>query len=170
MYYNLGLSYAKIGSNGYAILWYERALNISPFDKEIKNNIDLFNQNSFSNPFENKSTLIIIFYLTLFLFILFFTILIILFIKKRKIYYLLIIISILFILPVIISYNIINSNYLIVVERSNLYKGESERADIISIINEGEKFRILKEYNNWYYVKNSSFSKGWINKSFAEKI
>lgn len=170
LYYNLGLSYAKIGSNGYAILWYERALNISPFDKEIKNNIDLFNQNSFSNPFENKSTLIIIFYLTLFLFILFFTILIILFIKKRKIYYLLIIISILFILPAIISYNIINSNYLIVIERSNLYKGESERADIISIINEGEKFRILKEYNNWYYVKDSSFSKGWINKSFAEKI
>ena len=63
LYYNLGLSYAKIGSNGYAILWYERALNISPFDKEIKNNIDLFNPNSFSNPFENKSTLIIIFYL-----------------------------------------------------------------------------------------------------------
>ena len=81
LYYNLGLSYTKIGSNGYAILWYERALNISPFDKEIKNNIDLFNPNSFSNPFENKSTLIIIFYLTLFLFILFFTILIILFIK-----------------------------------------------------------------------------------------
>ena len=138
LYYNLGLSYAKIGSNGYAILWYERALNISPFDKEIKNNIDLFNQNSFSNPFENKSTLIII--------------------------------SILFILPAIISYNIINSNYLIVVERSNLYKGESERADIISIINEGEKFRILKEYSNWYYVKSPSFSKGWINKSFVEKI
>ena len=138
LYYNLGLSYAKIGSNGYAILWYERALNISPFDKEIKNNIDLFNQNSFSNPFENKSTLIII--------------------------------SILFILPAIISYNIINSNYLIVVERSNLYKGESERADIISIINEGEKFRILKEYSNWYYVKSHSFSKGWINKSFVEKI
>ena len=170
LYYNIGSSYAEIGSNGYAILWYERALNISPFDKEIKNNIELFNMDSSSNYIENKSTLIIIFYLTLFLFIIFFTIFIILFIKKRKIYYLLIILSVLFILPAMISYNIINFDYLIVVERSNLYNGSSDRTDIISIINEGEKFRILKEYSNWYHVKNSSKGKGWINKSFAEKI
>lgn len=168
LYYNIASSYAGLGSNGYAILWYERALNISPFDKEIKNNIELFNPNSSSNPMENKSALIIVFYLTLFLFIIFFTILIILFIKKRKIYYLLIILSVLFIVPAIISYNLINSDYLIVVSRTNLYRGESERTEIISVINEGEKFRILEEYSNWYYVKGSF--KGWINKSFAEKI
>ena len=168
LYYNIASSYAELGSNGHAILWYERALNISPFDKEIKNNIELFNPNSSSNPKYNQSVLIIIFYLALFLFIIFFTILIILFIKKRKIYYLLIILSVLFIVPVLISYNLINADYLIVVNRTNLYKGESERTEIISIPYEGEKFRILEEYSNWYHVKGSF--KGWINKSFAEKI
>ena len=168
LYFNIASSYAELGKSGYARLWYERALNISPFDKEIKNNIELFNPNSSSNPIENKSTLIIIFYLTLFLFIIFFTILIILFIKKRKIYYLLIILSVLFIIPTVISYNLINGDYLIVVSRTNLYRGESERTEIISVINEGEKFRILAEYSNWYHVK--GYSKGWINKSFAEKI
>lgn len=168
LYFNIASSYGELGSNGHAILWYERALNISPFDKEIKNNIELFNPNSSSNPIKNKSTLIIIFYLTLFLFILFFTILIILFIKKRKIYYLLIILSVLFIVPALISYNLINANYLIVVSRTNLYRGESERTEIISVIGEGEKFRILEEYSNWYHV--NGYFKGWINKSFAEKI
>ena len=168
LYFNIASSYGELGSNGHAILWYERALNISPFDKEIKNNIELFNPNSSSNPIKNKSTLIIIFYLTLFLFILFFTILIILFIKKRKIYYSLIILSVLFIVPALISYNLINADYLIVVSRTNLYRGESERTEIISVIGEGEKFRILEEYSNWYHVKGSF--KGWINKSFAEKI
>lgn len=162
LYYNIASSYAEIGSNGYAILWYERALNISPFDKEIKNNISLL------NGIDNQSALIVIFYLTLSLFIIFFTILIILLVKKRKIYYLLIILSVLFIMPAIISYNLINSDYLIVVNRANLYAGGSERTDIVSVINEGEKFRILEEYSNWYYVKGSF--KGWINKSFAEKI
>ena len=168
LYFNIASSYGELGSNGHAILWYERALNISPFDKEIKNNIELFNPNSSLNPIKNKSNLIIIFYLTLFLFILFFTILIILFIKKRKIYYSLIILSVLFIVPALISYNLINANYLIVVSRTNLYRGESERTEIISVIGEGEKFRILEEYSNWYHVKGSF--KGWINKSFAEKI
>ena len=168
LFYNIATSYAELGSNGHAILWYERALNISPFDKEIKNNIELFNPNSSSNTKYNQSVLIIIFYLTLFLFIIFFTILIILFIKKRKIYYLLIILSVLFIVPAIISYNLMNADYLIVVSRTNLYRGESERTEIISIPYEGEKFRILEEYSNWYHVKGSF--KGWINKSFAEKI
>ena len=168
LYFNIASSYGELGSNGHAILWYERALNICPFDKEIKNNIELFNPNSSLNPIKNKSTLIINFYLTLFLFILFFTILIILFIKKRKIYYLLIILSVLFIVPALISYNLINANYLIVVSRTNLYRGESERTEIISVIGEGEKFRILEEYSNWYHVKGSF--KGWINKYFAEKI
>ena len=168
LYYNIATSYAELGSNGHAILWYERALNISPFDKEIKNNIELFNPNSSSNPKYNQSVLIIIFYLTLFLFIIFFTVLIILFIKKRKIYYLLIILSVLFIVPAVISYNLMNADYLIVVSRTNLYRGESERTVIISIPYEGEKFRILEEYSNWYHVKGSF--KGWINKSFAEKI
>lgn len=166
LYYNIASSYAEIGSNGYAILWYERALNISPFDKEIKNNIILLNGK------DNRSLIIVIFYLTIILFIIFFTALIVLLIKKinKKIYCLFIALSILFIIPSIIIYNSINSDYLIIVKRANLHNGSGERTDIISRINEGEKFRILEEHSNWYYVKGSSYGKGWINKEFAEKI
>lgn len=168
LYYNIASSYAEIGSNGYAVLWYERALNISPFDKEIKNNIILLNGKN------NQSIIIVIFYLTIILFIIFFTAFIILFVKKikinKKIYCLSLTLSILSIIPAIISYNLINADYLITVRRANLYNGSSERTDIISRINEGEKFRILEEHRNWYYVKGFSYSKGWINKEFAEKI
>ena len=66
LYYNLASSYYEINSNGYAVLWYERALNISPFDKEIKNNI-----NKITERKDYDSFYIIAFYISLILFVFF---------------------------------------------------------------------------------------------------
>lgn len=163
LYYNLASSYNAIGSNGYAVLYYEKALNISPFDKEIKSIISILNENN-----NHNSQMIIIMYILLILFFIFFTYLIILFIIRKKINKFLIILSIIFLTPSIIINNYLNADYIIAVNESDLYSGNSTKSDILYRVNEGEKLRILEEYNNWYYVKGNF--KGWISKKSAEKI
>ena len=155
LYYNLASSYYEINSNGYAVLWYERALNISPFDKEIKNNI-----NKITERKDYDSFYIIAFYISLILFVLF--------IKKKNINFLLLISSIILLVFSIYSYNTIKSDYIIIIRNTNIYSGSSIKSDIVSSVYEGEKFRVIKESSNWYYVK--GISKGWINKEYLEKI
>ena len=163
LYYNLASSYLALGSNGYAILYYEKSLNIAPFDKEIKSTIHLLTGN-----YNYNSLLIIIMYIFLALFLALFTYLIVLFFLNTKINKYLIILSILFLIPVIISNKYINDDYIISINTTNLYSGRSLISKIISIIPEGKKLRVLEEYTDWYYVK-GNFN-GWINKSYAKKI
>ena len=163
LYYNLASSYAAIGSNGYAVLYYEKALNISPFDKETKVMI-----NSLTGNNDYDSQLIIIMYGFLILFFIFFTLMIIMFIKSKKINKFLLMLSIVLLIPTAILNNNINSDYVITIDNANLYSGSSTKSSIVSQISEGEKLKVLEEYTNWYYVKGNF--KGWINKSVAEKI
>ena len=163
LYYNLASSYYEINSNGYAVLWYERALNISPFDKEIKNNI-----NKITERKDYDSFYIIGFYISLVLFVFFSAFLFVLFIKKKNINFLLLISSIILLVFSIYSYNTIKSDYIIIIRNTNIYSGSSVKSDIVSSVYEGEKFRVIKESSNWYYV--NGISKGWINKEYLEKI
>lgn len=163
LYYNLASSYYEINSNGYAVLWYERALNIEPFDKEIKNNI-----NKITERKDYDSFYIIAFYISLVLFIFFSAFLFVLFIKKKNINFLLLISCVILLVFSIYSYNTIKSDYIIIIRNTNIYSGSSIKSDIVSSVYEGEKFRVIKESSNWYYVK--GISKGWINKEDLEKI
>ena len=163
LYYNLASSYYEINSNGYAVLWYERALNISPFDKEIKNNI-----NKITERKDYDSFYIIGFYISVVLFVFFSAFLFVLFIKKKNINFLLLISCAILIIFSIYFYNIIKSDYIIIVQNTSIYSGSSVKSDIVSSVYEGEKFRVIKESSNWYYVK--GISKGWINKEYLEKI
>lgn len=163
LYYNLASSYYEINSNGYAVLWYERALNISPFDKEIKNNI-----NKITERKDYDSFYIIAFYISLILFVFFSVFLFVLFIKKKNINFLLLISCVILLVFSIYLYKTIKSDYIIIIRNTNIYSGSSIKSDIISSVYEGEKFRVIKESSNWYYVK--GISKGWINKEDLEKI
>ena len=163
LYYNLASSYYEINSNGYAVLWYERALNISPFDKEIKNNI-----NKITERKDYDSFYIIAFYISLILFVFFSVFLFVLFIKKKNINFLLLISCVILIVFSIYLYKTIKSDYIIIIRNTNIYSGSSIKSDIVSSVYEGEKFRVIKESSNWYYVK--GISKGWINKEDLEKI
>ncbi|WP_295157418.1 SH3 domain-containing protein [uncultured Brachyspira sp.] len=163
LYYNLASSYAAIGSNGYAVLYYERALNISPFDKDIKIMI-----NSLTGNNDYDSVFIIIMYIFLILFLILFTLLILLFINKRRLNNFLLILSLIFLIPAAVLNNNINSDYIITIKNANLYSGSSTKSKVLSDINEGKKLKVIEEYDNWYYVKGNF--KGWINKNSAEKI
>lgn len=107
LYYNLASSYAAIGSNGYAVLYYERALNISPFDKDIKIMI-----NSLTGNNDYDSVFIIIMYIFLILFLILFTLLILLFINKRRLNNFLLILSLIFLIPAAVLNNNINLHFL----------------------------------------------------------
>lgn len=163
LYYNLASSYAAIGSNGYAVLYYEKALNISPFDKEIKSMITSLTGND-----DYDSSIIITMYIILMLFLIFFTSLFFVFIKTKRINKFLLILSILFLIPTIILNKHLKSDYIILINDSNLYSGSSIKSDVVSKISEGNKLKVIEEYENWYYVKGNF--KGWINKNYAEKI
>lgn len=163
LYYNLASSYAAIGSNGYAVLYYEKALNIAPFDKDIKGVIKSITGNDNYN-----SQIIVTMYILLVLFLISFTAFIVLFIKLRKPSKFLLILSIIFLIPSILTNNRINDDYVVIIEEANIYNGSSTKSDIVSIVHEGEKLRVLEEYTNWYYIKGNF--KGWISKSSAEKI
>ncbi|HSP88861.1 MAG TPA: tetratricopeptide repeat protein [Ignavibacteriaceae bacterium] len=43
LYYNLGNAYYRVGKIGYAILYFEKALKLSPGDEDIKHNLTLAN-------------------------------------------------------------------------------------------------------------------------------
>lgn len=45
LYYNLGNSYYRIGKIGYAILYYEKALKLSPDDEDVQHNLQLVKMN-----------------------------------------------------------------------------------------------------------------------------
>ena len=40
LFYNLGNSYYRIGKLGYAILYYEKALKLSPSDEDVQHNLN----------------------------------------------------------------------------------------------------------------------------------
>lgn len=49
LYYNLGNAYLKSNQIGYAVLWYERALRLSPNNKDIQYNLAFANQQTIDN-------------------------------------------------------------------------------------------------------------------------
>ena len=44
LYYNLGNTYFMLGKTGYALLYFEKALKLKPFDRDIKKNLEYANQ------------------------------------------------------------------------------------------------------------------------------
>ncbi|MFC1725191.1 tetratricopeptide repeat protein [candidate division KSB1 bacterium] len=46
LYYNIGNTYYKLGNIGRSILYYERALNLSPGDEDLQFNLALANENT----------------------------------------------------------------------------------------------------------------------------
>ena len=158
LYYNLATSYKAIGSNSYAVAWYERAIKINPFDFESIKNIKEINAS-----YNYNFIFVIIYYVAIFLFILSF----ILFIIKRKLF--ITIFLIIFFISSFISYNLFNRDYVVVINNSPLYNGMSVRSDKVIDLKDGSKLRILEERESWYYIKFNQY-KGWINIENTVKI
>lgn len=175
LYFNLASSYAMIGRKGQAVLWYERALRINPFDKDINRALEFMTSEK-----NNYPLLMFLNYLFVLIFIILFTLSVLFFIlytksKNRKHLFMklflpMFALSIMFFATVLFINGKKNTEYLVVVNDSNMYEGASLSNQSSMPINEGSKLFLIDENENWFYVRNSLGIIGWIEKGSARRI
>lgn len=175
VYYNLASSYFMLKDIGRSVLWYERALLLSPFDKEIESAVEMNTErkNSLKVIKALNYAFSFLFLITLTLAFLF----CVLFVYNKKIFQgkilkpaLLLSVLLIFLFSVIVIQKIENTEHIIIIDKANLYQANNENSKSIKPLAAGEKMNILEEYEKWYYVKDALGSKGWVKKAESEKI
>lgn len=174
---NVASSYAMLDEVGFALLFYERALKLKPFDKNIKRSIFYLKPSKYSD----NSYMLMINLIFAWLFIIILTVAFVFFIsfllakENKKIFMKLTILCSIFTI-ICLSFSSYgrkeyNKAYIITLsDESKVYKGNSENAALVSNPLEGSKLYLMDEYNDWYYVKSDLNKEGWVHKSHAEKI
>lgn len=194
LYYNLGNSYFRLGKLGYAILFYEKALKLSPGDEDIAYNLKVANARTIDRITELPKLFIvkwweilitslslngwaiitIIIYVTL-------IISIGIYILSKKIYLQKIAFKagitavILFLLCLIIfiaRYNYEKStNFGVLLESAYSAKvAPDEKSNDAFLIHEGIKFVIEDHVNNWSKIRLADGKVGWVQNYAFEKI
>jgi len=188
VYYNIGNAYFKDKKIGYAILYYEKALKISPRDPDINYNLDYVRSfvketavqdtvGKFLNQMYNFVTLNeLVLFTSIILLVLTGLLFFYLFKKVELVYWLSIGFGILFFVLLIWTCSRIYQNedviYAIVVE--SLAEAKSAPQDDYTTsftIPEGKKVQILQTRDGWYeiFLKSENL-KGWVKKEVLEII
>lgn len=191
IYYNLGNSYFKAERIGYAILYYEKALKLSPGDDDIKHNLLIANARKtdidpevIKNPIIEfvkkimesinwkilRLILSISFILTILLWIIYFLDINMPITDKLRI----IMIPIIILLFLIFLYRFdlaTNKRFGIVIKQEiNIHSGPSDSNTIQYNIHEGLKVKINKQRGNWYLISIPNLQDGWVSKENIEII
>ncbi len=181
--YNLANTYAQKGETGRAVVNYLRARLLDPSDPDIKGNLELVNKKAGlfneEQPFFNKITTILTFNqwcdVALFSFAIFVgATAITLFLPTWNIVgktampisVLLIIFSVYL---AVISYHPYTSAVIIQPETALLISPH-DKASTNGSIREGRLVSLIKEYNGFRYVRDSSGRAGWIPEQAVESI
>ncbi len=187
IYYNLGNAYYKTNKIAPSIYFYEKALKLNPKDEDIKHNLALANQmkldkiekvpQSFTKKLQKNIALIFNFntwavmtVLWSFIGLLAFSMFI--FSKKtsiKRLGFAWMFISLFMLLFswyfAGISQQIANEKYGIVfVPKTEIHAEPNLSADNVAQLHEGTKVQILKEEDDWYYIKLPDGKKAWIAK------
>lgn len=195
LYYNLGNSYYKMDNMTYAILNYERALLLTPNDKEININLQIAKSKTIdkitpeTEMFLTKwfKTIVNVMninawaYLSIFCLVvsvvLFFVYLKMSSVRIRKIsFFVSLFLFIVFVFSNICAYHqkeqYMNRNGAIIMASSlQLKKVPNEKGANITILHEGTKVYILdKSMKNWLYVRLEDKREGWVRTEQIEKI
>lgn len=181
--YNLGNTEFRLKNIGKAIYYYKKALDISPRDSQIKQNLWTARLkvpghivNSFVPPiFISKNEIMIIF-LIISLTLIVSSLSYLKYRNKyiyafRKISLFYTIIAFIFCISIgqdekgNLSFNFNNTiNIVIIKNNTNVYAGNSESYQVISILGDGEELEAIEIRDSWYKVLLSDSKTGWIKK------
>jgi tetratricopeptide (TPR) repeat protein len=194
LYYNLGNAYFREGKIGYAILFYEKALKLSPGDEDIKHNLALANLKtidkleSFPKFFlfewweglvslftsSGWTIVVYVFYLLLIFSIAFY------FFSRNSLQQKVVLISgitglILLILSITLLAVKLNKelnikNGVVVENTVNVKLSPDTGSNDAFIIHEGLKLRLEDEVDNWIKIRLEDGKVGWIMENEAKVI
>ncbi len=194
LFYNLGNAYYRIGDIGHAILYYEKALKISPSDEDAKHNL-LFAQLSTVDRiqllpkfflFEWWEALLGLFSVNGWAYVLYFFYLLLLIIigsyffarsvKQQKMIFLSGIIT-LFLLAFSVSILIVKINRVekvksgVIVEQVVTVKSSPDpKSTDAFVIHEGLKVSLEDKFDNWVKIRLADGKVGWIESNVVESI
>jgi len=190
LYYNLGNAYFQKNELGLATLYFEKAHKLDPLNEDIQNNLalvqkqqsDNFTNKDFTTSFFDKVSTMLGFsdwirwaWITAGLFWISFAIF--LFVRALRWLSLISFLStfmgtIFFITMSYHSYNLLlNPQFAIVLlNNASIYTEPSNNANVLHILHEGAKLKILGENTKYYQIQTLSNSKGWIKKEFVQGI
>jgi len=184
LYYNLANTYYRIGKKGYAVLYYEKALRLKPFDKEIRSNLKfvrrsledkispLYNEGIFKflQVIFSFLKLKIIVYGELFFFsasIALFIVFILFAAARNKIKKPLIVCTVLFAAMLIgslsIRYNELHHPKGVILEKALEVKSSPiEESDFLFTLHEGTEVKFIEKRGEWIRFRIADGREGWI--------
>ena len=194
LFYNLGNSYYRVGKIGYAILYYEKALKLSPSDEDVKHNIAFAGLSTIDRIqplpefflFEWWESLLNLFPVNGWAYVVFFFYLLLLIIigsyffarsiKQQKAIFLSGIIT-LFVLALTVSLLIVKINRVekvksgVIVEHAVTVKSSPDpKSTDAFVIHEGLKVNLEDHLDNWIKIRLADGKIGWIENSYVEQI
>jgi tetratricopeptide (TPR) repeat protein len=181
LFYNLGNTCFKLGEKGRAVLSYERALRLKPFDRDIRANLRFVNRSledqitplynerftRFSSTLLSLLTLrniavieVFLFTMTLAFFVCF------LFLSPHRFKNLLILSVIFFALSLVgiftKRYQEINHPYAILMETTDVRSSPIEESEVLFTLHEGGKLRIVEKRGEWVRFRIDDGREGWL--------
>ena len=193
LYLNLGNAYYQANKIGYAIWSYEKGLKINPINKDLKYNLKIANSKVVDkiiipNFFFIFSLYITIigylsfsnwFLLTSILF--FFFCLLIIFQRSYKlskniflnntlrISFVSLLIMLLVLFDISLNLSKIN-NGIVISESLKIYSSPSIKSNLIHLMNEGSKIRIVRISDLWIEIEFLDGNKGWVLKTNVKEL
>lgn len=194
LYYNLGNSYYRVGKLGFAILYYERALKISPSYDDAKHNLAFAYLGTIDRIeplpefilFEWWESLLAAFtvngwtYLTYFFFILFLSLVVIYFFARTISQQKLILFSglgMLIVFLLSLSLLIVKvhrestlRNGIVLSQSVTVKTSPDEKSTDAFVIHEGLKVNLEDNLDNWVKIRLVDGKVGWVEKDFVAQI
>ncbi len=178
LFYNLGNAYYKAGVPERALLYYLKAFKINPLDDDLKYNIDLvqrklgvgessqFLNGRFLFPPKMLSGIIaVVFWLMVI-----FSMANITPVRKFTVVSLGTVTLIILAIWLIFSVGYLNGDTYLVMKKSILYSGPSEKDNRLVVLNPGVEVKAVKRLGDWIQVKAGNGVLGWVKKSSVERI
>lgn len=186
LYYNLGNTYFRDGKLGYAILYYNKALKLSPGDEDIQHNLDIANARTVDKIdvlpefflFQWWGTILSLFNLTGWTYItyIFFLLLLIcialyFLIKKQKIqrtsFFTGIVVLVFLIFSIVFTVVKLNrelniKNGIVVTDIVTVKLSPDENSNDAFVIHEGLKVQLEDKVDNWVKIRLHDGKVGWV--------